>query len=137
MMIAKCIPTSFWPEVVNWTVYVLNKSPTLAVPNKTSKEAWSGKKPCIGYFKVFGCVAHVHVGQNARTKLDTRSIACVLLGVSEESKAYRLYNPIDRKIIISRDVVFDEDECWNWEEDFTNSIHSELDWNDNQMYTTK
>jgi len=131
-MIAKRIPKSFWPEAVNWAVYVLNRSPTLAVPNKTPEEAWSGKKPSVGYFKVFGCVPHVHVGQNCRTKLDTRSITCVLLGISEESKAYRLYNPIDRKIIISRDVVFDEDESWNWEEDFTNSIHSELDWNDNK-----
>jgi len=59
-----------------------------------------------------------------KTKLDSHSVVCVLLGVSEESKACRLYNPIDRKIIISQDVVFDEDECWNWEDDFTNSIQS-------------
>jgi hypothetical protein len=40
----------------------------------------------------------------------------VLLGVSEESKAYKLYNPIERKIIVSRDVVFEEDKGWNWHE---------------------
>ena len=44
-----------------------------------------------------------------RTKLDDKSFSCVLLGVSEESKAYRLYDPISQKIIISRDVVFEED----------------------------
>ncbi|KAL4295748.1 hypothetical protein GQ457_12G010900 [Hibiscus cannabinus] len=79
--------------------------------------------------RVFGCVAHVHVGATHRTKLDTRSLACVLLGVSEESKAYRLYDPISKRIIISRDVVFEEDCGWNWGEEFNNSIQSELDWN--------
>jgi len=37
-----------------------------------------------------------------------------MLGVSDESKAYRLYDPISKKIIISKDVVFEENECWNW-----------------------
>ncbi|GJX04969.1 retrovirus-related pol polyprotein from transposon TNT 1-94 [Tanacetum coccineum] len=39
---------------------------------------------------------------------------CVLLGVSDESKAYRLYDPVSKKIIVSRDVIFEEDESWNW-----------------------
>nr|GMC60295.1 Retrovirus-related Pol polyprotein from transposon TNT 1-94 [Ipomoea batatas] len=31
-----------------------------------------------------------------------------------ESKAYRLYNPITKKIVISRDVIFNEDCFWPW-----------------------
>jgi hypothetical protein len=42
-------------------------------------------------------------------KLDDRSVRCMLLGISEESKAYKLYDPDKKKIIVSRDVVFDED----------------------------
>lgn len=42
-------------------------------------------------------------------------LSCVLLGVSEESKIYRLYDPISKMIIISRDVVFGEDK--NWDQD--------------------
>lgn len=52
---------------------------------------------------------HVHVPDVRRRKLDAKSIACVLLGVSEESKAYRLYDPVARKIVVSRDIVFEED----------------------------
>jgi hypothetical protein len=33
------------------------------------------------------------------------------------SKGYRLYNLKTNKVIISRDVVFDEKASWNWEED--------------------
>ncbi|KAL4032606.1 hypothetical protein IC575_005686 [Cucumis melo] len=40
-----------------------------------------------------------------------------MVGYSENSKAYRLYNPVSRKIIISRDVIFSEDESWNWNDD--------------------
>jgi len=36
------IPKSFWPEVVNWSIHILNRSPTLAVQNMTPEEAWSG-----------------------------------------------------------------------------------------------
>jgi hypothetical protein len=46
--------------------------------------------------------------------LDNKSKRCVLLGVSEESKAYKLYDPVDKKIIISRDVVFEESKSWEW-----------------------
>jgi len=33
---------------------------------------------------------------------------CIFLGYDNESKAYRLYDKIRRKVLISRDVVFDE-----------------------------
>ena len=33
----------------------------------------------------------------------------MLLGVSEESKAYRLYDPATKRIVVSRDVVFEEE----------------------------
>jgi len=35
---------------------------------------------------------YVHVPDNKRRKLDGKSIRCVLLGLGEESKAYKLYN---------------------------------------------
>ena len=39
------VPKTFWPEAVNCAVHILNRSPTLAVRNKTPEEAWSGTKP--------------------------------------------------------------------------------------------
>jgi hypothetical protein len=108
------MPKRFWPEAVIWATYVMNRSPTHAVKDITPEEAWNGMKPSVHYFIVFGCVAHAHIPDAQRKKLDDKSIRCVLLGVSEESKAYKLYNPIEKKIIVSRDVVFEEDKGWNW-----------------------
>jgi transposase InsO family protein len=89
----KCIPREFWPEAVNWCLHVLNRSPTAAVPEITPEEAWSGVKPSVEYFRVFGCIGYVHVPHEKRPKLDPRSTKCILLGISEETKGYRMYNP--------------------------------------------
>ena len=56
----------------------------------------------------------MHIFQK-RIKLDDKSKKWVLLGVSDESKAYKLYDPVSKKIIISKDVIFEEDVCWNWD----------------------
>ncbi|XP_042973054.1 uncharacterized protein LOC122304854 [Carya illinoinensis] len=64
------------------------------------------------------------------TKLDDKSFSCVLLGVGEESKAYRLYDPISQKIIISRDVVFEEDKNWDWDKKYEEAIVCDLEWGD-------
>ena len=132
MLYEKQVPRNFWPEAVNWTVHVLNRCPTVAVKNKTPEEAWSDVKPSVEYFRVFGCVSHVHVPDRKRTKLDRKSTSCVLLGVSEESKAYRLYDPISHKIIVSRDVVFEEDKSWDWNKRHEENIKENLDWEDEQ-----
>ncbi|CAJ2663992.1 unnamed protein product [Trifolium pratense] len=114
MLAGRNVPKKFWPEAVKWATYVLNRSPTLSVKDSTPEEAWSGLKPSVHHFKIFGCLAYVHVPDAKRTKLNAKSLKCVHLGVSEESKAYKLYDPVNKKIIVSRDVVFEEGTEWNW-----------------------
>ncbi|BBG98549.1 ADP glucose pyrophosphorylase large subunit 1 [Prunus dulcis] len=114
MLKVRGVPKTFWPEAVNWCIHILNRSPTLAVKNMTPEEAWNGHKPAVNYFKIFGCIAYVHVPDEKRKKLDDKGEKCIFLGVSEHSKAYKLYNPATRKIIISRDVLFDEETIWDW-----------------------
>ena len=100
------VPKSFWPEAVNWSINVLNRSPTFSVQNMTPEEAWSGRKPVVDHFRIFGCVAYAHIPDEKRKKLDDKGEKCVFLGVSEHSKAYKLFNPSTNKIVTSRDVIF-------------------------------
>jgi hypothetical protein len=104
----------------------------LTVRNQTPEEAWGGIKPSIVYFRVFGCISHVHVPDSKRAKLDDKSLACVLLGVSEESKAYRLYDPASQKIIVNRHVVFEEDKGWNWDKQYDAAIRCNLEWGEEE-----
>jgi len=106
MLLEKKIPKTFWPEAVNWTIYVLNRCPTFAVKDMTPEEVWSGVKPSVEHFRVFGCVAHIHILDARRTKLENKNLYYVLLGVSQESKSYKLYDPAAKKIVTSRDIIF-------------------------------
>ncbi|GMJ12505.1 hypothetical protein HRI_004919700 [Hibiscus trionum] len=82
----------------------------------TPEEAWCGRQPNVCHFGVFRCVAYSHVPDQKRTKLDDKAEKCVFLGISNESKAYKLYNHITKKVIISRDVIFDEHTFCPWGE---------------------
>ena len=97
--------------------------------NITPQEAWNGVKPIVEHLRVWGSIVHVHISDEKRSKLDDKSMTCVLFGFSEESKGYRMYNPKTKKIVVSRDVVFEEDKRWNWveEEEHTETV---LTWND-------
>ncbi|GKC58826.1 copia-type polyprotein [Tanacetum coccineum] len=129
MLNARNVPKKFWPEALNWCIHILNRSPTAALEDCTPEEKWSNRKPSVGYFRIFGCVVHVHIPKEKRKKLDNRSLKCVMFGVSEESKAYRLYDPVNNKIVISKDVVFEEEKAWPWNQGSV-AAKSDLNWED-------
>ena len=66
------LPKYFWAEVVHTAVHILNRCPTKALKDKTLVEAWSGIKPCVSYFKIFGCICYAHVPAEKRIKLDEK-----------------------------------------------------------------
>ena len=116
------MPKEFWEEVVVCSIYLSNRCPTKSLQKLTPQEAWSGRKPTLLHLRVFGCVAYNHIPDESRVKLDDKSEKLVFIGYDAKSKGYRRYNPKSKKITVSRDVRFDEDECWNWE-------HQEDDYN--------
>lgn len=118
---SKRLPKELWAEAVNCAVYLSNRSPSRSVWNKTPQEAWSGRKPSISHLRVFGSIAYAHVPDQKRSKLDDKSERYVFIGYDSRSKGYKLYNPSNKKITISRDVEFDEEGAWDWgvqEEDY-------------------
>ncbi|KAG6385388.1 hypothetical protein SASPL_154223 [Salvia splendens] len=102
-------------EAVATAIFLLNISPMKAVQNRTPYEAWGGTKLTVSHLRVFGCVAYALVSSQRRRKLDEKSVKCIFIGYSSQSKAYKLYIPLSGKVIISRDVVFHEDAGWDWE----------------------
>lgn len=107
------IPKGFWPEVVNWNIHVLNKSSTFSIQHMTPEEARSGRKLVIDRFRVFDYVAYACIPNEKRKKPDDKGEKCVFLDISEAFKAYKLFNPLINKIVISRDIIFDENDTWN------------------------
>jgi hypothetical protein len=72
------ISAVFWGEAVVMAVYILNRSPTKALNDRTSYEAWHGCKLVVSHLRVFGCLAFAkelgHIG-----KLDDRSTTGVFI----------------------------------------------------------
>jgi len=98
---------------VQCAVYVQNRCPHAKLNGQTPHEAWSGKKPCVSHLKVFGSVAYAHVSAQQRTKLEDMSKKLVFIGYDEKTKGYKLFNPVTNKVLVSRDVVIDEENEWN------------------------
>ena len=108
-MLSDChLPTYLWSEAVSHAQYLINRSPTRANHGTTPEAKYTGKTPNISNLKIFGRVAYVHVPKERRRKLDSKTIQCLFMGFNNETKASRLYDQTRRKIVISRDAVFDE-----------------------------
>lgn len=102
------IPLELWCEAVTSSVYVLNRS-LYSTIHATPLETWYRKKPNVAYFRTFGSREFVHVPHSTRQKLDAKAEEVILVGYCNSSKAYTLWNQATRRIIISRDIIFDED----------------------------
>ncbi|CAL2230473.1 unnamed protein product [Prunus armeniaca] len=122
MLHEKGLPYYLWAEAVHIAVYILNRCPTKALRDKTPFEAYSTRKPGIVHLKVFGSVCFVHKPEESRQKLDAKSTRGVFVGYATCEKGYRVFDPATRKLILSRDVVFDEGATWNWKEATENSV---------------
>lgn len=98
----------FWEDAVLCAIYIHNRSITSANTSKTPDEIWSGKKPHISHLRVFGCDAFVHIPDADRTKLQNKSRKGIFIGYDELKQGYRVYDIETKKVIVSRDVLFNE-----------------------------
>ena len=108
MMKAKGMPARFWGEAVTTTVFILNRVPTKALMGKMSFKAWYGHKPSVSFLRTFSCIGHVRKTKPVLTKMEDRSTPMMILGYEEGTKAYQLCDPREGKVVVSRDVMFDE-----------------------------
>jgi len=71
--------------------------PTKVLKGKTSFEALYGRKPLMEHLKIFGCVRYTLVPDVKRDKLDHKSKVDIFLRYCNNSKGYRIYNPLRRR----------------------------------------
>lgn len=75
---------------------------------------------------------YTHVPAVKRDKLDHKSEVDIFLGYSNNSKGYRVYNLETKRILVSRDVKFDEVSKWNWEKCQAEDNLQELNFDDEE-----
>ena len=62
-------------------------------------------------------MAYTKIPDARRIKLDDKSEKCIFVGYGDRRMGYKLSNPITKKVIMSRDVIFEEDKTWQWNDD--------------------
>ena len=58
----------------------------------------------VSHLKFFGCVAYDHVPNELKNKLYKKGHKCIFVGYYEDTKSYKLYDLVARKVIVSHDV---------------------------------
>ena len=110
MMSYSTLPISFWGYALNTTTHLLNLVPSNTVP-KTPMELWSGRKPSMRYFHIWGCSAHVLKGKP--DKLEPKSKVCLLMGYPKAIRSYLFYSHNDNKVFVSTNAKFLENDYMN------------------------
>ncbi|KAG7552293.1 Integrase catalytic core [Arabidopsis thaliana x Arabidopsis arenosa] len=103
------VPKSFWSDAVMTACYLINRTPTKILQDKSPFEVLTKTKPSLDHLRVFGCVCYVLVPGEQRNKLQAKSTKGMFIGYSTTQKGYKCYVPESRKVLVSRDVKFVED----------------------------
>ncbi|KAJ4721050.1 Retrovirus-related Pol polyprotein from transposon TNT 1-94 [Melia azedarach] len=100
----------FWAEAVSTACYLINRGPHTGINLKTPFEVWSGKPADYSNLRAFGCTVYYHVNEG---KLEPRAKKGVFVGYGDGVKGYRIWSPSEKRVILSRNVVFDENSMFN------------------------
>jgi hypothetical protein len=82
---ARGMLTIFW---VNCSNYLLSMILTKEIWDMIPLKKWSGKNLLNKHLKEFGCVLWDHIPNDKINKLDSKGCDCIMMGYSEELKAY-------------------------------------------------
>ena len=103
------LPKSFRADAVSTAAYLINRGPSVPKEFKLPDEVWGGKEVKFSHLKVFGRISYVHIDSDAHSKFDTKSKICFFIGYGDKKFGYRFWDEQNRKIIRSRNVIFNEE----------------------------
>jgi len=111
LLYARFLPTGLWTFAKEAFTHVYNLFPTTISKGWISPHEFeTGKVPDLIKLKVWGCKCWANIPRNLRRKdLAPKSKVGYLMGYSQfQVDAYKIWIPSSNKIIMARDVVFDE-----------------------------
>src|SRR6266702_596646 len=100
-------PANLWDEFVNTATYLTTLTAAIANGGKTPYHMWFGRAPSLSHLREIGCRAYA-LTLTHHSKLAQRSAPCVLIGYAPHAKAYRLWDPSNRRVFNSFHVSFIE-----------------------------
>lgn len=107
MLLHAGLEEKFWAEACACALYIRNRSTTRALEDATPFEIWFQRKPTVKHFRTFGCLA-VGLDKTQKQKFRAKGREYIFVGYSTATKGYRLYDIDQHKVVIKRDVKFQE-----------------------------
>ena len=113
MLSAMELPPKWWGEAFEHALWVKNRLTTKPLGGeKTPFEALFGVKPNLEMVRVFGCMVQYYVHDELRGKLDMKARWGMHIGMSHESKGWKVMDVESGKVTVTRDAVFYEGMSW-------------------------
>ena len=103
------LPKTFWGKAIRTAVDLINLSPIAIFDGDVLDKVWTRNDVSYDHLRVFDCKAFVHVPKDQRSNLDDKAKPCIFMGYGHEQFGYRLWDPMNKKIIKSKDVMSLED----------------------------
>nr|GFB54353.1 integrase, catalytic region, zinc finger, CCHC-type, peptidase aspartic, catalytic [Tanacetum cinerariifolium] len=95
MLSAAKVPLFFWAEAIATTCFTQNRSLVIPRHEKPPYHIINDKKPSVKFFHIFGSLCYiVRDGENL-DKMKEKGDACIFVGYSTQSRAYRVFNKIE------------------------------------------
>nr|GEW38612.1 copia protein [Tanacetum cinerariifolium]GEW69880.1 copia protein [Tanacetum cinerariifolium] len=108
MLSAAKVPIFFWAKAIATTCFTQNCSLVIPRHEKTPHHIINDRKPSVKFFHIFGSICYiVRDGENL-DKMKEKGDACIFVGYSTQSRAYRVFNKRTRVIVETNHVNFDE-----------------------------
>ncbi|GJW63375.1 retrovirus-related pol polyprotein from transposon TNT 1-94 [Tanacetum coccineum] len=107
LSIAK-VPLFFWAEEIVTACFTQNRSLVIPRHEKTPYDIINARKPSVKLFHIFGSLCYIIIDGENLDKSKEKGDACIFVGYSTQSRAYRVSNKRTRIIVETIHVNFDE-----------------------------
>ena len=104
------VKLEFWAEALQTTIYLTNVLLSKEIRLEVPQTLWLGKEPTYDRLHIFGCEAYAFIPREKRTKLAPHATKYIFLSYGTDGDfSYRLWDPENRKLIRSSDIIFNEE----------------------------
>nr|GEW20470.1 hypothetical protein [Tanacetum cinerariifolium] len=108
MLSAAKVSLSFWAEAIATACFTQNRSLVIPRHEKTPYHIINDQKLSVKFFHIFGSLCYIVIDGENLDKMKEKGDACIFVGYSTQSRAYRVFNKRTRVIVESIHANFDE-----------------------------